>query len=69
MAVPDTRRSAKALVLQIAQDHGYISEEEMQQVNPDFRRKLEEAFLKKDLMIGSSVITYDRCILLTRISC
>lgn len=59
MTTPSSRQSAKELVEQIAKDHGYLGEEKLQRVEPDLRRDIEEAFLKKDLMIGSSVIAYD----------
>lgn len=61
MATPNNRKSARQLVKQIAKDHGYISPERFQQLEasgPEFRREMEEAFLKKDLLIGSTVITY-----------
>ena len=57
MAIPRDRQSAKELVQQIAKDHGYLGEEKLQRIEPDLRREIEEAFLKKDLMIGSTVIT------------
>ncbi|EFW99767.1 hypothetical protein CMQ_85 [Grosmannia clavigera kw1407] len=50
-------QQAKELVLQIANDHGYLPEEKLRLLPADLRRDIEEAFLKKDLMIGSSVIT------------
>ncbi|KAI1342846.1 hypothetical protein F5Y15DRAFT_412522 [Xylariaceae sp. FL0016] len=52
--------NARELVSQIAEDHGYLDPEEVQQieaVSPELRRKVEGAFLKKDLLIGSTVIT------------
>jgi hypothetical protein len=63
MAVKLDYRSARNLVEQIARDHGYLSEEKLQRMGPDLadlRRDIEEAFLKKDLLIGSIVITYVR---------
>jgi hypothetical protein len=60
MAVPTSRQSAKDLVESIAKDHGYLGEEKLRKIEPDLRREIEEAFLKKDLMIGSTIITYDR---------
>ena len=57
MAIPRDRQSAKELVQQIAKDHGYLGEEKLRRIEPDLRREIEEAFLKKDLMIGSTVIT------------
>lgn len=57
MAVPVTRQRAKELVQQIAKDHGYLGEEKLRTIEPELRREIEEAFLKKDQMIGSSVIT------------
>lgn len=58
MAPPVDRETAQALVRRIAKDHGYLGEDVLQRLEPDLRLEIEEAFLKKDLMIGSSVITY-----------
>lgn len=59
MARPIDRQSAKELVEQITTQHGYLSTETFQQIpDLDVRRKVEEAFLRKDILIGSSVITY-----------
>ncbi|KAK2046278.1 hypothetical protein LZ31DRAFT_593285 [Colletotrichum somersetense] len=58
MATSDARQLAKRLVLQIAEDLGYVSEETLQHItNPEARRKIENAFLKKDLMGGLGIIT------------
>lgn len=57
MSVPNTRERAQAFVRQIAKDHGYLGEEKLSKIEPDLRREIEEAFLKKDLMIGDTVIT------------
>lgn len=40
----------------ITKEHGHLSDEKLQDLEPDLRREIQEAFLKKDLMIGSSVI-------------
>ncbi|KAI1487736.1 hypothetical protein F5X96DRAFT_681025 [Biscogniauxia mediterranea] len=60
MSIPQNRQSARELVRQIAKDHGYIHPEKFQQLEAlgaEFRREMEEAYLMKDLLIGSSVIT------------
>ncbi|GFF57726.1 hypothetical protein IFM61392_07789 [Aspergillus lentulus] len=49
--------TARALVKQISKQHGYLGEEVLSRMDPDIRREVEEALLKKDAMIGSSVIT------------
>ncbi|EAW19928.1 uncharacterized protein NFIA_095480 [Aspergillus fischeri NRRL 181] len=49
--------TARALVKQISKQHGYLGEEVLSRMDPDVRREVEEAMLKKDAMIGSSVIT------------
>ncbi|KAF4212811.1 hypothetical protein CNMCM5878_000675 [Aspergillus fumigatiaffinis] len=49
--------TARALVKQISKQHGYLGEEVLSRMDPDVRREVEEALLKKDAMIGSSVIT------------
>lgn len=59
MAIPATRQSAKALVERISKQHGYLSEEVLATITPETRLLVEEALLSKDLMIGSSVITYE----------
>jgi hypothetical protein len=51
---------AKALVDQITKDHGHISEEKMQRLEPGLREEFQDAFFKKDTMIGASIIAYDR---------
>jgi hypothetical protein len=50
--------TGRALVKQISNQHGYLGEEVLSQMDPDIRREVEEALLKKDVIIGSSVITY-----------
>lgn len=57
MASPKSRKRAKALVQQISKDHGYLDEERLQTLPPNARRDVEEALMRKDEMIGSSVIT------------
>jgi hypothetical protein len=52
--------SARALVEQIALDHGHIDEEDLSKLAPDLQRKIKYALRRKDSMIGSSVITYDQ---------
>ena len=58
MAIPQDRQSAKDLVETITEEHGYLSEEQLRGIPPDKLRLIQNAFLKKDHMIGSSVITY-----------
>ncbi|KXH68846.1 hypothetical protein CSAL01_00114 [Colletotrichum salicis] len=53
-------RRAKALVQDIANKHGYLDDEFKQGLNPEQRRTIEEVLLRKDEMIGSSVITNAR---------
>ena len=55
---PSSRSEARQLVESIANDHGYLDEGVYSQMTPDVRRRVEEALMKKDKMIGSSVITY-----------
>lgn len=57
MPVPDTRQGAKELVQRIAKNHGYLGKERLRALDPELRRDIEEAFLRKDELIGSSVIT------------
>lgn len=58
MSRPINRQSAKELVQQITKQHGYLSIEKFQRIDDlDLRREFEEAFLQKDVLIGSSVIT------------
>src|ERR1700723_1273278 len=53
------RAGARGLVKKIAEDHGYISEDVLNGLPADVRRIVKEAMLKKDKMIGSSVMTYE----------
>ncbi|KAK3985427.1 hypothetical protein QBC44DRAFT_384907 [Cladorrhinum sp. PSN332] len=54
---PEAVTRAQALVAKIADDHGYLGEEAYVGMDAEKRRKFQEAFLKKDRLIGSSVIT------------
>ena len=58
MAIPTSRAEAKKLVGDIARNHGYLSEEELMEFPPELRRKVQDISIKKDLMIGSTVITF-----------
>jgi hypothetical protein len=52
--------AARELVMEIAKERGYLGEEELGQIgaiNADLRRKVEEALLQKDLMLGSAIMT------------
>ena len=53
------RAGARELVKKIAEDHGHLGEDVLNQMPDDVRRQVEEAMLKKDKMIGSSVMTYE----------
>ncbi|KAL4899989.1 hypothetical protein BDW74DRAFT_171075 [Aspergillus multicolor] len=48
---------ARQLVKAIAKKHGHLGEEILSQMSAEVRREVEEALLRKDEMIGSSVIT------------
>ena len=54
-----TRTEARELVESIAKSHGYLGEDVLSQMSDNIRRQVEEALLKKDEMIGSSVMTYE----------
>lgn len=43
----------------LAEEHGYLKEDVYNGMDAETRRAVEEAFLRKDEMIGASVITYD----------
>ncbi|KFY37775.1 hypothetical protein V494_04632 [Pseudogymnoascus sp. VKM F-4513 (FW-928)] len=68
MARPIDRDSAKELVEEITDQHGYLSTEAFQEEipNPDARRRFEKAFRRKDNLIGSSVITLARNLYLSK---
>jgi DNA-directed RNA polymerase subunit F len=54
-------RTARELVKEIAKERGYLGEEQLARIgdiNPELRREVEEALLRKDEMIGSAVLTY-----------
>ena len=57
LAMP-TRAEARRLVKSIAEDHGYISQYDLNRMPNDLRRVVKQAMLKKDEMIGSFVIAY-----------
>ena len=53
--------TARDLVKEIAKERGYLGEEKLGRLgdfDPEIRRDIEEALLKKDEMIGSAVLTY-----------
>ncbi|RFN46156.1 hypothetical protein FIE12Z_9574 [Fusarium flagelliforme] len=52
--------TARDLVKEIAKERGYLGEEKLARLgefDPELRRDIEEALLKKDEMIGSAVLT------------
>ncbi|OXV08400.1 hypothetical protein Egran_03835 [Elaphomyces granulatus] len=53
------RAGARNLVKSIAKDHGHLGEDVLNKMTDDVRLKVEEALLKKDEMIGSSVMTQE----------
>ncbi|KAI1009088.1 hypothetical protein LB504_003135 [Fusarium proliferatum] len=57
------QRTAQELVREIAKERGYLGEEQLArigEINPELRREVEEALLRKDEMIGSAVLTLAR---------
>lgn len=56
MAFPENRQRAKELVQNIADDHGYLVEEDFQGMSSARRQRFEQALKRKDEMIGSGVI-------------
>jgi len=55
---PAAVAAAQELVRSIAFDHGYLGEEVYSNIaDPEIRRRVREALGKKDLLIGSSVMT------------
>ncbi|KAF0635879.1 hypothetical protein FPSE5266_09771 [Fusarium pseudograminearum] len=61
-AEPD-KRTAQDLVKEIAKERGYLGEEQLArigEINPELRREVEEALLRKEEMIGSAVLTLAR---------
>ncbi|KAJ4027908.1 hypothetical protein NW752_000157 [Fusarium irregulare] len=57
------QRTARDLVKEIAKERGYLGEEQLAKIgdiNPELRREVEEALLRKDEMIGSAVLTLAR---------
>ncbi|KAB8212048.1 hypothetical protein BDV34DRAFT_219262 [Aspergillus parasiticus] len=51
---------ARRLINKIADDHGYLDETFLGTLSLEARRKIEVAMLKKDEMIGSSVLTLSK---------
>jgi hypothetical protein len=54
---PLSKDKAKALVRNFADDHGYLSEEVLNTMSDATREKVIDVMLKKDRLIGSSVVT------------
>lgn len=52
------RSNARQFVQSIAAKHGSLSEDVYSRMEPDVRRQVEEAMLKKAGTIGSSVLAY-----------
>lgn len=53
--------SKRELVREIAQERGHLGEDKLSkigEIDPELRRTVEEALLRKDEMIGSGVLTY-----------
>ena len=68
MSAPKDQQGARELVRSIAKKHGYLAAEKFARIpDPELRREFEEAFLNKDLIIGSSVITYKQPVFFTRV--
>lgn len=59
MANPASRQLARELVESISESHGYLGEDTLGRMEPSVRLKVEEALLRKDELIGDSVVTYD----------
>ncbi|KAJ4267510.1 hypothetical protein NW762_003617 [Fusarium torreyae] len=62
-AAGPAQRTAQDLVREIAKERGYLGEDQLARIgaiNPDLRREVEEALLRKDEMIGSAVLTLAR---------
>lgn len=59
--------TARELVEQITREHGHLSDEFLSRLEPSDRREIEYAMLRKDGMIGSSVITYAFILIYTSI--
>jgi hypothetical protein len=53
-----SRTQARRLVEDICKDHGYLSQEVLDQIRPDVRAAVVEAMSNKDRLIASAVTTY-----------
>jgi hypothetical protein len=49
---------AQRFIGQVKKDKGFLSEEDLNDIPPAVRQRVEEAMLQKDELIGSSVLTY-----------
>ncbi|KAG7413911.1 hypothetical protein Forpe1208_v008084 [Fusarium oxysporum f. sp. rapae] len=57
------QRTSQDLVKEIAKERGHLGEEKLArigEINPELRREVEEALLRKDELIGSAVLTLAR---------
>lgn len=50
--------AAKQLIEDICKERGYIPEHVLAKMDLETRRTVEEALLRKDEMIGSTIMTY-----------
>lgn len=53
--------SERELVREISRERGHLGEDKLSkigEIDPELRRTVEEALLRKDEMIGSGVLTY-----------
>ena len=53
-----SRAEAQLVVEKIAEEHGHLSEDVLGQMTDAVRRLVENALLRKDRLIASSVVTY-----------
>lgn len=63
------RNSARELVDEITRDLGFLSKSTYAKMDSETQRKVEEAMLMKDKLIGSSTITYDDPIIVIWYAC
>lgn len=54
---PQSIQDARDMVEKISQDHGYIPDDKLIGIEAGVKQLILDAMLKKDQMIGSSVIT------------
>lgn len=50
---------ARSIIENISKEHGYLGDEVYARMDAKTRRQIQEVLLKKNEMVGASIVTYD----------